>query len=141
MSSFDLKVLRKIDLANCEPGTHTYLWDEYLRRKISIDPDTNRPRADVVDPRTGYVDNDLPRDEAITLELMEKTTGFAISSPTGQVLGRFSTFADAEKARQGASVKLDYQIEGIDDAEDEPDENPLAGIARRERDRPAVVHA
>lgn len=134
-ASPNLKVLRKV--SDLTRGTLIYLLDEYARRRISIDPDTNRPRADAIDPQSGWVDNDLPRDEAITLELMDQTKGFAVSGPFGNIAAEFPTLEKAEKARRGATVRLDVQVEGIETPEDEGT-GELAGPARRPNDIPGL---
>ena len=136
----ELKILRKLPLGQLSPEAQTYLWDEYLRRQQSIDPNTNRLRADVVDPRTGWVDNDLPRDEGVTTEIMELTQGYALSGPLGlPVVREFKTFREADRARVGARVTFNYEVQ--EDAEPHEDDPApaIAGEARRPRARQPIV--
>jgi hypothetical protein len=114
--STDLKILRK--LKQMSVGLSTYLADEYLRRVKSIDPITNRPRADVINPNSGWVDNDLPRDEWATTEIRENTVSYAIGDPIGRLVtgsnGKtitFTEYADAERARQGARVEFNVDVD------------------------------
>lgn len=58
-----------------------------------------------------YVDNDRPRDDAITQELMEKTIGFAIADSSGQVYKKFKDVASAETARANAKPSFAYELE------------------------------
>lgn len=70
-----------------------------------------------------YVDNDRPRDDAITQELMEKTIGFAIADTSGQVYKKFKTVVEAERARASAKPSFAYELEvdgeRVDPLEDE----------------------
>lgn len=58
-----------------------------------------------------YVDNDRPRDDAITQELMEKTIGFAVADVNGQIYKKFSNVVDAETARANAKPSFSYDLE------------------------------
>lgn len=63
-----------------------------------------------------FVNNDLPRDDAITQEIVGSTQGFAIADEDGNIYKKFKVLADAEKARAGAvpsfNVDLDIPDEG-----------------------------
>jgi hypothetical protein len=66
----------------------------------------------------GYVDIDLPRDMALTYDIHEATKGFAIADENGNVLGKFKTIANAEKARASAKIKLDVSVD-VDESDEE----------------------
>jgi len=73
------------------------------------------------------VDNDLPRDEAITLEIMAATTGYAIAGYTGQIVREFRTFAEADKARRNARVSFNVDVDIDNDAvTDDTEAEPVA---------------
>jgi len=66
-----------------------------------------------------YVDNDRPRDDAITQELMAKTIGFAVADTDGQVYKKFNSLVEAETARANAKPAFAYDLE-IDGEKVEP---------------------
>lgn len=63
-----------------------------------------------------FVNNDLPRDDAITQEIVGSTQGFAIADEDGNIYKKFKNLVDAEKARANAvpsfTVDLDIPDEG-----------------------------
>lgn len=116
------KVLRHVPVAKLSPEATSYLVEEYKRRKISIDPMTNKPRADVIDPATGWVDNDIPRDEHITVELQELGNDrFAIAHAWGGIISgaEFKTVKAAEKARANYKPKFEYSFEDVTNEDEE----------------------
>lgn len=71
-----------------------------------------------------FVDNDRPRDDAITQELMDKTIGFAVADTNGNVYKKFKTVEEAETARARAvpSFNIEIDVEGGEDVDDEETE-------------------
>jgi hypothetical protein len=137
----NLKILRRV--RGISIGLSSYLADEYSRRRLSIDPATNLRRSDVIDPATGWIDNDLPRDEWATTEIRETTVEYAIGDPIGRIVRgqggeplTFKTYKQAEAARSGAKVQFNVDVETPEE-QVEDEETTLAFKPRRERDKPA----
>ena len=141
--SQNFKILRRV--AGHSDALKSYLVDEYLRRRKSIDPLTDKPRADVVNPNDGWVDTDLPRDEWASTEIVQTTVQIALGDPYGRLVPdpanprkplQFKDISSADKARRGASISFTPQVEV--ETEDEPEEagdgDNLAGVAGRTRD-------
>lgn len=62
-------------------------------------------------PANDYVDNDYPRDWFVAEELMDKTVGFALATPDGEIVKEFTTLGQAEAARQGARVVFNVDVD------------------------------
>jgi hypothetical protein len=78
----------------------------------------------VVDPRGVehmFVDNDLPRDQDISEELVLHT-GFALFGDDGEYIGSYRSLDRAIKAAAGAKTVVTADVEGV-----EPDEIITAG--------------
>lgn len=78
-----------------------------------------------------FVDNDYPRDSAVAYELLEKTVGFAVASPDGEILKEFEgdhagALHAAESAARSAKIVFSVEVGLDDDAAD-----PAAPVARR----------
>lgn len=116
------KVLRHVKLRKLSPATSNYLWQEYELRSKSIDPIYNRPRADVLDPRSGWVDTDIPRDEGISTEITENTDKFAVAHSFGGIVQEFKTLGEAEKARASAVPNLNVSFSTLEEDEEDEDE-------------------
>lgn len=60
-----------------------------------------------------WVDNDSPHVDIITNELLEKTLGFAVATPEGEIVKKFkkTDLASAEAARANAKVSLEIDID------------------------------
>ena len=125
------KVLRHIRVDRASARAADYLIKEYDLRKKSIDPVFNRPRADVIDPKSGWIDTDVPRDDDVTREIMELTDGFALAHSYGGIIRQFKSLQDAERARHSAKPNFDVQIEGLDDDLMVETEDEVAPVARK----------
>lgn len=75
-----------------------------------------------------FVDNDLPRDDAITQEIVAATQGFAIADEDGNIYKKFRDLSDAEQARANAVPSFNVELEvpetgsEVDDFEEVEDE-------------------
>ena len=58
-----------------------------------------------------FVDNDLPRDDAITQEIVAATQGFAIADEDGTIYKKFKDLNDAETARANAVPSFNVELE------------------------------
>ena len=61
--------------------------------------------------QSDFVDNDTPRDDVFTEEVIEATIAYHIVSDDGQSLAKFDSLAKAEKAAAGAKVTFNVDIE------------------------------
>lgn len=68
-----------------------------------------------------FVNNDLPRDDAITQEIVGSTQGFAIADEDGNIYKKFKVLADAERARASAVPSFSVELD-IPEAENEVDD-------------------
>lgn len=65
-----------------------------------------------------YVEADRARDVEWTEEVIAATAEYAIIGPDGDVLAKFPTLADAEKARANAKITFSIDLEDEDEEED-----------------------
>lgn len=68
-----------------------------------------------------FVENDVPRDAAITPLIMEATTGFALFYDDGKYIGSYRSLDRALAAKAGAKIVITPEVQG-----DEPDEDIMA---------------
>jgi len=71
-----------------------------------------------------WVDTDLPHQDIISVELGEKTLGFAVATPDGEIVQKFkkTDLTAASAARDGARVKLDVSVD-LQSEEESDDED------------------
>jgi len=58
-----------------------------------------------------WVNNDLPRSDPYTIELMDRTLGFGVAGEDGVVLKKFKTLEEAEQARATAKVTFEVKVD------------------------------
>lgn len=113
-----IHLMRQVE--GLDQKTIDYLMGEASRlRKF---PESERPKMgnpqplrvpDRLDPGVVWVDNSWSRDEWVTFELMDATTGFVIVDNAGTVLARFSDeeLGKAENAYQNSKINIQVDFD------------------------------
>lgn len=112
----------------------TNLGDHGLRVLAQVDGNLSPGAIDAIMPYEGdedyfpdYVDANFPRNQEVTEEVVEATTGYAVADEGGQIIARFvgerngkSAYERANDAVAGARVTLAVDFDPGVEAEGDP---------------------
>ena len=88
-----------------------------LRQVVGLSPEVESYLEDhgqlvEYDDGTQWVDNDQPRSQPYTDEIMLHTGHFAVADPNKEIVGGpYASLARAEQARAGAKIQLSVEVE------------------------------